>query len=138
MRTFFLVSGIFGLLLYSIGGLLHLNSYPHDHLLLGFVTPEQLRGHEATETQEIQDIAVAPPAPRSGSVAVTSTGGLILSVAPGLSGLILTLHLEIALQFAFLLFIPLIHYGVSIFHVLLRTVTLASPDPPPRALLASG
>ncbi len=121
MRTFFLVSVILGLLLYSVSGLLHLKFLPHDHLLLGFVSPEQLRAHETAEAQELLDIGVASATPSSGSVAVTPTGGLILSVAPGLNGLILAVHLEI-----------------SISQVLPRTITLASPDPPPRALLASG
>ncbi len=138
MRTFFLVSVILGLLLYSVIGLLHLKFLPHDHLLLGFVTPEQLRAHEAAEAQELLDLGVASAAPSSGSVAVTPTGGLILSVAPGLNGLILAVHLEIALPLVLLVFTSLVYYGISISQVLPRTITLASPDPPPRALLASG
>jgi hypothetical protein len=137
MRTFFLVSVILGLLLYSVSGLLHLKFLPHDHLLLGFVTPEQLRAHEAAEAQDMQGMRVASASPTpSSDVTITPTGGLILSLAPGLSGLILVSYLEIALQLALLLFAPLVYHAISISRLLLQTITLASPDPPPRALLA--
>jgi hypothetical protein len=82
-------------------------------------------------------VASASPAPSS-DVTVTPTGGLILSVAPGLSGLIMVSYLEIALQLALLLFAPLAYHAISISRLLKRTITLASPDPPPRTLLASG
>ena len=133
MWKILLVSEILALLVYTISGLVPPKSVPHDHLLIGFVTEEELRAHEAAESLEMQGPAEAPAA-ASGApgVVVTGTGGLIISVAPGLAGIISVLHVEIALQFAFLLFVPLAYRSISILKIYPQEISLASPDPPPR------
>jgi hypothetical protein len=131
MRNLVLISTVLALLVYSIGGLVPLKNAPHDHLLLGLVTPEQLRAHEAAESLDMQDStqgsvnASLPPA-------VTVTGGVIISVAPGLVELVSVLHFEILLQLAFLLFVPLVFCSISTLRVFPEAIAIASPDPPPR------
>jgi hypothetical protein len=136
MRNFALVITILALLVYSIGGLVPLSHAPHDHLLIGFVTAEQLRAHEAAESLGMQDLAEASvSASRSLDLAVTGTGGLIISVTPGLAGIVSVAHFEIVLLLAFLLFVSLVSCSVSTLRVLPQATTLPSPDPPPRRIL---
>jgi hypothetical protein len=131
------VSTIAALLVSTISGLVPLKYVPHDHLLIGFVTAEQLIEHEKEESLAMQNPAEAQTYPSGPTRAtITSTGGHIISVAPVPGGLLSALHVEIAPQFVLRLFVPLIYGSMSILGVLPQTIALPSPDPPPRPINA--
>jgi hypothetical protein len=138
MWKLFSVSTVVALLVYLISGLVPLKYVPHDHLLIGFVTVAQLREHENEEALAMQaPVETDVSTPGLPSVSVTSTGGLIISVAPALAGSISALHVEVALEFAILLFVPLVYRSIAILRVFPHAITLPSPDPPPRRMTAS-
>ncbi len=124
---------VLAMLVVSASALLPSRLIPHDHLLVGNVTAEQLRAHLAAEAQQLQNpSAVTGPADPSGSpAAISPAGGRIISVPPGL-GLVLNLHFDLALEAAFLLLIPFLVYFLSELGVSVRAIALGSPDPPPR------
>lgn len=124
-----LVTTVVALLVYTVSGLVPLRYLPHDHLLIGLVTPEQLRAHEAAESLEESGSPSSAPTTAS---AWTATGGLVIAVAPGFAGLISALHLGIAIQLALTLIIVLTCQSLSDLTESPRSVFLASPDPPPR------
>jgi hypothetical protein len=135
MFKFFSVSAAVALLVYTISGLVPLKYVPHDHILLGFVTPEQLAQHEKEESLGVQnqDEAQVPPW-GSSRLALAGTRGLIISVAPVLAGLVSALHVELALQFGLVLLVPLSYGSIAIPRVITQIVILPSPDPPPRPI----
>lgn len=135
MGKLFLVSTIVGLLVYSISGLLPLKYAPHDHLLIGPVTAEQLRAHQLSESFEAEQAAQVSTSFATPNI-VNGSRGIIISTASPLAGLLAMLHVEIDLQFAILLFIPFLYYSISIFRLVPHIVTLPSPDPPPRPFYA--
>jgi hypothetical protein len=125
------------LIVYLVSGLVPLKYVPHDHLLIGFVTAAQLREHEQEEALAMQ-APVETDVSTQGlpGVAVTGTGGLIISVAPPLAASISALHVEIAIQFAILLFLPLVFRSIALLRVFPQAITLPLPDPPPRRITA--
>ena len=137
MSKLILVITILALILQSIIELVPLSHVPHTHILIGNVTPEQLRAHEEAEAQEVAELA-NPPAPAlpPSPLTRTATGGLIISVVPIHSGIVSVLHLDIALQLMFLFVVPLITCLLSRYRVALQTRVLAVLDPPPRSFPA--
>ncbi len=122
----------------SISTLLPSKLMPHDHLLVGNVTAEQLRAHLAAEAQEMQNLDQTAPVPSSSSnqVSVTTTGGRIISEFAGF-GLILILQLEMALQVVSLLSKPVHVYPIRSVRLRLQAPVLSPPNPPPRPVRIS-
>ena len=128
------ISAILALFVQSFAGLLPLRSVPHTHILIGNVTPAQLRAHEEAEAQAAAVLSNSPaPAAAATARAVTPTGGLIISVAPVSPALASVLHFDSALQPAFWFRSPLSRSACLIPRVAWQTRVLASFDPPPRA-----
>lgn len=120
-------------LLHKFAGLVPLNMEPHDHILIGSVSPDQLNAHLAAEARELQNSSSTPEstAETPGS-AITGTGGMIISISPGLAALISALHGEILLEMGFLLFVSQTCQSLFLIRDLPPAITLASLDPPPR------
>ena len=139
MLKLVLITAILALLLQSIAGFLPLAHVPHEHILIGNVTPEQLRAHEEAEAQEDTGF-VNPPMPTAplSDVARTATGGLIISFLPFNSGLLSVLHFEMALHAVLVFLIPFFCFTLPVYRVAWQTPALAAPDPPPRSISAFG
>ncbi len=124
---------VLALLLDSLSALLPSRLVLHDHLLIGNVTAEQLRAHLAQEAQElptpVQPVQAEDSFPPATGVA--ATGGRIISLLPGLV-FILSLHSELALQIAFVLFVPVLCFLICLSPMRMQARLLPSPDPPPR------
>ncbi len=119
-------------LLHSVFGLLPIRFIPHDHWLLGQVTPEQLRAHEepaAAEATDITPVKTVSPGPH---LAVTPTSGLIISVMPPGDIVGIPSQLPIALICVTVLLVLEICGAVT--GTLPRgwKLVLPLPDPPPR------
>ena len=136
MLKLVLISAILALVFQSIAGLLPLAHIPHEHILIGNVTPEQLRAHEEAEAQEDAGV-VNPPVPIAplSNVARTATGGIIVSVAASNPAVLSVLHFEIALHPVLLFLIPFVQLALLVYRVAWQTPALAAPDPPPRSFL---
>ncbi|MGB8645272.1 MAG: hypothetical protein WCF84_08540 [Anaerolineae bacterium] len=125
---------IIALLLESISYLLPSRLVPHDHLLVGNVTAEQLHSHLTKEAQELDSPGNFFADARSAAMSMTATGGRIISIMPSADGFLLTLHPELALQLAVILFIGAVSFALALPRIRLQTRVLASVDPPPRPL----
>jgi hypothetical protein len=125
-------SAILALLLQSVLGMLPLSHVPHEHILIGNVTPEELRAHEAAEAREAGGNSNPAPLFPSSNIVVTPHGGLIVSLAPAELGLVSVLHFELAVQLATLYFFLVFCQSLANRHLHWQTLFLISPDPPPR------
>ncbi len=121
--------GVF--LLYSIPGLLPIRLVPHDHVLFGQVTPEQLRAHEEQEAAADGSALVAP-VPLLSKLVVTPTGGLIISVTPPGDIIGIPLQPEIALVLTTVLLVLEFCAAVVLPQLHGRSLMLPASDPPPR------
>ncbi len=128
MSRYFSVVVVVAYLLSSINGLLPLRHVPHDHLLLGVVTAAQLRAHEAAEAQETDSVA----APQPSGMAITTTGGIILSLPQNANAIASVHPFEATLSLVLILIAPLTIYRVLLPAVLTQLRFLPVFDPPPR------
>ena len=133
MSKLLLVCTVLSLLLYTIIGLVPLKHLPHEHILLGPVTPEQFRAHLAQEEGALQSAS----RPDAMNVSATPTGGRIISIGSAFNILIASGHLEFALQFLLLPVFLLIFHTIFPSRFRRQTNALPSSDPPPRLGLVS-
>ncbi len=137
MFRYFSFVVVVAFLLSSINGLLPLGHVLHDHLLLGPVTAEQLRAHEAAEAAETQPLPVSPDSASESNITITLTGGLIVSLASHTENLVSAPQFDGAVWFYVALVAPLAFYLIPTLPVLTQFRILPALDPPPRFSLAS-
>ena len=123
-------------LLHSVPGLLPIRFVPHDHLLLGQVTPAQLRAHEEQEAAEAAGLTAENTVPPGPNLVVTPTGGLIISVMPPGDIVGIPTQLPIACISAIVLLVLEICGDVILASPHGWSLVLPSPNPPPRLATA--
>ena len=121
------------LLLYSAAGKWLASRNSHVHLLIGSVTPEELRAHEVEEEREGQPLVVTYPATDDG---MTVQGGVIVSLlyGPDMS------NIPVALDGAFPTIPALVSticYSVSFSSLPEQPFARSPLDPPPRFTFTS-
>lgn len=137
MLKFVSIGVLVALLIYLFSGLLPPKFAPHDHLLIGIVTSEQLRAHEEQEASTGPDAAGnGVLGDRTSSAAVLGAGGVIISITPAIAGSVSALHLEVGLALTLLLSLIPICFSVPRLPVFPLAISLPSPDPPPRRISA--
>ena len=131
MRDWVKLIAFLTLVLYSILGQQTAEHASHPHLLIGPVTPEQLRAHQASEEREGRPLAAS----YSSDHGVALDGGLIVSLLFGPDAT----HIPVVLDGACLVIVLVstISYAVSSPR-LTRPSSVRSPlDPPPRFIFES-
>jgi hypothetical protein len=131
------LAAVLALLLQSMLGMLPLSHIPHEHILIGNVTAEELRAHEAAEATEAEGLSNPSTLPSSSNVVSTPHGGLIVSLAPPSLGVLSVLHFELALLAALIVLVPLFCFALPNHRFPWQALLLSTPDPPPRSFLAS-
>lgn len=119
------------LLLYSIIGQQVAEHVSHAHLMIGSVTPEQLRAHEAEEEREGWPLAVSYPSDNGAAV----QGGLIVSLLFGPDASRIPVVLDRGLVVPML--VSTIGSSVSFPRLPRRSLAQSPLDPPPRSIFKS-
>lgn len=135
MHSRLIIFVILMLVLQSLSGLLLGRHLPHEHILVGGVTPEQLRAHLAEEALAQQQTFAAYQ--KLLHSPVIQSGGMILSVPLRGDVLSITLQVELALFVLFLGTIPMFAGVVAFARPSIRSGAFALFDPPPRFSFAA-
>jgi hypothetical protein len=119
------------LVLYSIIGQQMAEHASHAHVLIGSVTPEELRAHQASEEREGRPLAVSYSSDHRAAI----HGGLIVSLLFGPDAT----HIPIVLDGAFLVvvLVSTIFYAISSPRLTRPSPVQSRLDPPPRFIFES-